>query len=138
MDYPANYTKRPLWQWLIIYLIIGGLLYIVAYYLFIMKARPVAQTTMQNSGQTTVTITASSFSPSNLTINHGATIIWTNQSGVAATVNSNPHPTHTDYPPLNIGLIENGATASLTFPDPGTYSYHNHLQPDQTGIIVVR
>jgi hypothetical protein len=34
----SAYTKRPLWQWIVIYVIIGGLVYGVAYYLFIAKS----------------------------------------------------------------------------------------------------
>ena len=32
MEYP---TKRPLWQWLVIYLIIGGLIYAAIYYFYL-------------------------------------------------------------------------------------------------------
>lgn len=29
-----GYGKRPLWQWVLIYLVIGGILYFVIYYIF--------------------------------------------------------------------------------------------------------
>ncbi|HSW89410.1 MAG TPA: hypothetical protein VLH19_00890 [Patescibacteria group bacterium] len=28
------YKKRPLWQWILIYVVIGGIIYAVVYYLF--------------------------------------------------------------------------------------------------------
>ncbi|MCR4324615.1 MAG: hypothetical protein NUV69_02925 [Candidatus Curtissbacteria bacterium] len=30
-----GYGKRPLWQWVVIYLIIGGLVYAAVYYFFL-------------------------------------------------------------------------------------------------------
>lgn len=31
----AAYGKRPLWQWILIYLIIGGIVYFAIYYFFL-------------------------------------------------------------------------------------------------------
>lgn len=36
-DYSKGYGKRPLWQWIIIYLIIGGIIYAGIYYFVISK-----------------------------------------------------------------------------------------------------
>lgn len=30
-----SYGKRPLWQWIIIYLVIGGVIYAAIYYFFL-------------------------------------------------------------------------------------------------------
>ncbi|HZZ98811.1 MAG TPA: hypothetical protein VFG51_02655 [Candidatus Saccharimonadia bacterium] len=32
-----GYGKRPMWQWVLIYVVIGGILYAVAYYVFFAK-----------------------------------------------------------------------------------------------------
>ncbi|MDE2025671.1 MAG: hypothetical protein KGJ07_04210 [Patescibacteria group bacterium] len=85
-----------------------------------------------------VSLTATGFVPTTLIITKGTTVTWINKSGADATVNSNPHPTHTDYPPLNLGTFPNGGTLSLSFPTTGTYGYHNHLNPSQRGTIIVR
>ncbi len=85
----------------------------------------------------TVTYTASGFSPASLTVKAGTTVTWVNKSGSDATVNSAPHPIHTAYPPLNLGGFSDGSTLSLTFDKPGTYGYHNHLNPSDTGEINV-
>lgn len=34
-NYGSSYGKRPLWQWLLIYIVVGGLLYVAVYYLFL-------------------------------------------------------------------------------------------------------
>jgi hypothetical protein len=31
----SNYGKRPLWQWILIYLVIGGIIYALIYYFFL-------------------------------------------------------------------------------------------------------
>lgn len=36
-DYEKVYGKRPLWQWIVIYLIIGGIVYGAIYFLFFNK-----------------------------------------------------------------------------------------------------
>lgn len=84
-----------------------------------------------------VVLTASGFAPQNLTVKVGTKVIWTNNSGASATVNSAVHPIHSVYPPLNLGSFGNGETLSLVFDRPGTYKYHNHLNASQTGVVVV-
>ena len=144
MDYPTDYGKRPLWQWLVIYLIIGALVYGVIYYFFFAKksASPyqatASQTPTQTASQPVITITSSGFQPSSLTIKAGETVVWSNQGGDTSNVSSSPHPTHTDYPPLNLGDIAPGASVSLVFPTAGTYKYHNHLNASQFGSIIVQ
>lgn len=86
----------------------------------------------------TVTLTANGFSPATLTIKAGDKVTWINKSGAAATVNSDPHPTHTNYPELNLGQFSDGESLSLTFPKAGTYGYHNHFNPTQKGTIIVQ
>lgn len=85
-----------------------------------------------------VTLSADGFSPATLTVKVGTKVTWTNKSGGAATINSSPHPIHTDYQPLNLGTFQDGGTLSLTFDKAGTYGYHNHLDPSQKGTIVVQ
>lgn len=92
----------------------------------------------QSTQQATVKLTQNGFDPSTLTIKAGTKVTWVNQSGETATVNSDPHPIHTDYPPLNLDEFSNGGTLSLTFDKPGTYGYHNHLNPSEHGTIVVQ
>lgn len=88
-------------------------------------------------GTASVALTSSGFGPQSLTVKVGTKVVWTNQSGTAATVNSASHPTHLAYQPLNLGSFGNGDTLSLVFDKPGTYKYHNHLNAAQTGAVVV-
>lgn len=101
------------------------------------SALPAASSSAKEQ-QSSVSLTKDGYQPKTLTVKAGSTVTWTNNSGAVATVNSNPHPAHTQYPSLNLSRFEDGQSLSLTFNTPGTYSYHNHLNASQTGTIVVQ
>lgn len=86
---------------------------------------------------TNVIITTSGFTPETIKIKPGTKVVWTNKGGETVTVNSDLHPTHLLYPPLNLGELSNGASVELVFDKPGTLKYHNHLNPSQTGTVIV-
>lgn len=137
----SSYQKRPLWQWLVLYAIIGGLVYAAVYYVFFARrATPyTAPTATAQPVQTNaVTITATGFEPSNISVALGTSVTWTNQSGADVSINSSPHPQHTDFPFLNIGVIKNGETKSLIFDTAGRFTYHNHFKPTEYGIVNVQ
>lgn len=110
------------------------------------SAKPSVTSGIQNNtipaqgigNSSTVRVTSTGFQPMNLTISAGTTVVWMNGSGVDVSINSNDHPTHLLYPPLNLGRVSDGGQVSLTFNTPGTYGYHNHLNPSQTGTITVQ
>ncbi len=90
-----------------------------------------------SSLQTMVNLTKTGFDPITLKVKVGNKVTWTNKSGAMATVNSDAHPTHTLWPFLNLGNFDDGMSVSVTFDKTGTYTYHNHLNPSQTGTVVV-
>src|SRR3989344_6459550 len=148
-------SKKPLWKLVVTLLLIGGLVWGLYYVLVLSKKgqnvkeeESVSDVSVQedwdpdadpNIDRPTVEviITEDSFSPQTLTVEPETVIIWTNQSGETATVNSSPHPVHTDSPILNLGELADGDKFSLVLENPGTYKYHNHLNPTQFGTIEV-
>ncbi len=68
----------------------------------------------------------------------GQQIAFKNSSTGNVQVDSDPHPTHTLYPELNLGVIAAGQSKSVSFSKAGTYTYHNHLNPSQKGTIIVQ
>ncbi len=88
--------------------------------------------------KTTVILDGDGFRPKEITISIGTEIFWENNSGDLATVDSNPHPMHTDHPELNLGEFKNGEKLNLTFTKPGVFKYHNHYNPEQEGTITVK
>lgn len=90
-----------------------------------------------DQGEATVTLSSSGFSPRTVTIKAGDKLTWVNESGKEATVDSNPHPVHTSYPKMNLGSFSDGETFEFTFPEAGTYNYHNHFNASQGGSVIV-
>jgi len=93
-----------------------------------------------------VTYTDSGYSPSILKIKKGETVIFKNQSSRAMWTASAVHPTHRVYPTSGGCLgstfdacagIQPGNSWSFNFDIVGSWKYHNHLNPGDTGTIVV-
>lgn len=96
-----------------------------------------SETEEMQQNKTVVNITSTGFSPANITINVGDSVTWMNNDSANHTITSAPHPTHTAYPPLTLGVIKPEESKSLTFPTAGTYKYHDHLNPSLTGSVTV-
>ncbi len=133
----SNYSKRPMWQWVLIYLIIGGIIYgLIAYFVVAHKG---GSGGAQHTSTISVEYNAQGFNPKSVTIKAGDTVTWTNKDEDQLWVGSNPHPTHTDYPGFDaLKGIATGGTYSFTFTRMGTWGYHNHLKPEETGKIIVQ
>ena len=86
---------------------------------------------------TMVLMTASGFSPAKATATAGSTVTFTNNDTESHQVSSNPHPVHTSFPPLNGPVLQPGESFTVTFSKAGTHQYHDHLNPADTGTIVV-
>jgi plastocyanin len=98
----------------------------------------------QNAGQTkqlsqeNITLSTSGFTPQTLTVKPGTRVVWTNKSGVTGTVNSDNHPTNLLFPFLNLGRFNNDSSVTVMLTKSGKYTYHNELNPDQKGTIIVK
>ena len=85
-----------------------------------------------------VDYTESGYLPLSTDLHAGDTVTFTNNSHSALRVASNPHPAHTDYPGFDSGTLQPGQTYSFTFTKAGTWYFHNHFNPTQTGRVVVK
>lgn len=105
------------------------------------------------SSTPTVTYTNNGYSPSSVTINTGETVTFVNENSRDMWPATVIHPTHTVYPDSSIQKcgtseadsifdactgITPGNSWSFTFDEVGDWRYHDHLQPSQTGTIVVQ
>ena len=88
--------------------------------------------------EVTVTLSKNGFSPTQVTINVGSAIRWKNESGSQQTVNSDNYPTNQLHRELNFGVFNSRSSVVYTFTKPGTYGYHNQLNPKESGEIVVK
>jgi len=97
-----------------------------------------SQNSSEQNSSTTITYTNNGFSPATLTVKAGTTITIKNDSSSSLQFDSDPHPEHTDDPELNVGVIAPGKSATMTVTTTGSHGYHNHLNPSDTGTIVVQ
>ncbi len=96
--------------------------------------------------QANVDITSSGFDAQTVTVLKGGTVTWTNRGSSTARVASAVHPTHNAYP-IGGGCVGStfdtcrninpGESWSFTFSEVGSWKYHNHLNPSQTGTVNV-
>lgn len=89
-------------------------------------------------GKTSVLYGAGGFAPNTVTVKKGTTVAWTNQSKGGMRVASAVHPTHQLLPGFDqLKSVAAGGTYEYTFTKVGTWKYHNHVQPADTGTVVV-
>lgn len=95
---------------------------------------------VNDANTVTVQYTGSAFSPSTATINVGDTVRFENTGRTAAVwPAANPHPIHTSVPGFDARRpLDTGGYYEFTFTKPGKFGYHNHLNPSQTGTIIVQ
>lgn len=93
-----------------------------------------------------VTYSDVGYTPKTITIKAGESIMFKNQSPKSMWPASAKHPTHRDYPTTGgcIGStfdacrgVPPGESWAFTFDIRGSWKYHNHLNPGNTGTVVV-
>ena len=90
------------------------------------------------TGQMTVTYADAGIDPKTLTVKRGATVRWVNQGSGTMWVASALHPTHQLLPGFDeLKSVGKGGTYEYTFTKVGTWKYHNHMVPSDTGTVVV-
>lgn len=100
----------------------------------------------------TVKISNDGFSPKELHVKQGTTVIFENETSETSAPASAKHPTHTVYPGSDVNKcgtqeqskifdscagIPAGKTWSFTFNEKGSWGYHDHLKPQFFGKIIV-
>lgn len=103
--------------------------------------------TVTTGAENTIEITSAGFTPSTLTIKQGDKVTFVNKDTAKHWPASDVHPIHTLYPESGgcigskfdacTGLAQ-GESFSFVFNIKGTWSYHDHLNPGLTGMIIVQ
>jgi plastocyanin len=85
-----------------------------------------------------ISMQSSGFEPHNVDLQMGETICWINRDVDAHWPASNIHPTHGIYPEFDPKRpIAAGQEWCMTFVRQGIWTFHDHLHPDNSGIIRV-
>lgn len=86
---------------------------------------------VSSADQVTVEIESNNtFSPKNITIDVGDTVVWDNED-------NEPHTATADNGAFDSGTMQPGSSYARTFTVPGTYSYHCAFHPGMVGTITV-
>jgi plastocyanin len=78
-----------------------------------------------------VSIENFSFTPANITVKKGTTVVWTNNDTTAHTVTADTGNA------FDSGTMEHGKTFSFTFNDTGTFKYHCTFHSGMHGTVTV-
>ena len=78
----------------------------------------------------TVNAAIQDFTHEDLTVQDGATVVWTNNDGVS-------HTTTAQNGDWDSGRLASGQQFSLTFDEPGTFSYLCTIHPSMTATVIV-
>jgi len=97
--------------------------------------------------ESVITYTDDGYSPSDLEIKAGETVVFKNESSQSMWPASAMHPTHKDYPTTGGCLgsafdvcmgVQPGDSWSFKFDIAGNWKYHDHLSPKNFGAIIVK
>lgn len=117
----------------------------------VVEATPSESPTPEPIGSTLITFTNSGYEPTYIEVEAGTVVTFENDSTSSMWTASNNHPTHTLYPGSGISLcdtesdkifdacgpVQPGESWSFQFDEIGTWRYHDHLSPGESGIILV-
>jgi plastocyanin len=85
---------------------------------------------------TTITITSSGVSPASIIVNAGAKVMFVNNDSSTHEPSSNPHPSHTQCPELNIGSLPGGQSREGgTMVGGRTCGFHDHINPSNPSLM---
>lgn len=85
-----------------------------------------------------VRMTPYGYLPQSIEVRVGEAIEFQNAATATQRPMSDPHPEHA-YAPLDApGVVEPGKSWYAVMERPGTYSYHDEVYPNVSGVIVVR
>lgn len=86
-----------------------------------------------------VLITEDGFQPASLSVKAGTVVIWDNQDTKPHRVAANPYGSHTTLPSLDSkSNIATNGSYRYKFTQKGTFNYHDELNPQVNGTVIVK
>ncbi len=140
------------------YIIIGGVVLVLLFGYFLVKGQsypaveaprevvPTQEVVQQPNPTVAVAVPTgatvdyldSGFVPKIITVSVGTKVVWKNTGDKPMWVASAVHPTHQVLPGFDqLTSIGKGGAYAYVFTQQGTWRYHNHLAPADTGTITV-
>lgn len=86
----------------------------------------------------TIIFTDDGFADAAYTVKPSATVLVRNNSSRSLQFSSDDHPTHRNEPQLNTSVIRPHQATTFVAPDePGEYGFHDHINAQHTGKLIV-
>lgn len=106
---------------------------------FIDNADRVDSTVFADSiGSAAVNINGATFGPATVTIKKGWQVVWTNKDTTAHRVAADPYPAVEGENLFDSEAIGPGESFAFTFSQPGTYGFHDPINPlEMRGTVIV-
>ena len=93
---------------------------------------------IHNKNKNIVILTDDGFYPKEIVIELGESVTFITKQDKSFWPAANLHPSHTTYPDFDSrGPVESTSSWSFTFENSGNWKYHNHLDPEKVGVVVV-
>ena len=83
-----------------------------------------------DESRTSIDISNFAFSPTEVRIKAGTTVVWTNKDTA-------PHQVHADDDVYQLEIINEGGRSEQLYTAPGTYTYHCHVHPNMKATVIV-
>lgn len=84
-----------------------------------------------------IVFTDDGFERPDYTVPAGETVTVKNESSMVVEFTSDEHPTHTDNPELNMGVLQPGQQSTITPQRAGEWGIHDHEHPEFTATLTV-
>mgnify|MGYP001608225862 FL=1 len=97
------------------------------------------ENTVKVAPKNTITYTLKGFEPDTMEIKAGESVTFINTTDLNMWIASDPHPAHTGLPGFDErGAVGNSGKYAYIFTQSGSWKYHNHMDPDKRGVIIVK
>jgi plastocyanin len=100
------------------------------------KGNSYGSSNMPPATANSVSIYMMAFTPANITVTVGSTVVWTNNDGIIHTVTSDDQGVDANV--FDSGNITAGSKYSRVFAAAGVFAYHCTLHPEMKGTVTVK
>jgi plastocyanin len=101
------------------------------------RSKAASFTDLRGQKDVTITMKDIAFHPKDAIISKGTKVTWVNEDDVIHYVNTDPHPEHSYYRPMNSEALKKGDKFAMTFNRPGIYPYHCSAHTNMTATLLV-
>lgn len=129
---PSSFEKFFFQKLAVLFLFLAGVV-LISYkeppfaYVYAFPLEETATIAIDLSDKAVIYLSKNGAYPNNIKIKENGRVTFIELDNSLHDIASGPHPTHRDFPPLNIGILYFNEAKSVIFPNKGTFGFHDHL-----------